>query len=108
MPKPPNPIPSRVLNVALPLPVFTQMMLHLNSDLEGRVPHGAYSRFISELIREHFAKQTLDIGQLIGPTSSPACSSSKANPQPLNFSEEPSNDRLSRYPGNASKAGRVA
>ena len=71
MPKPPNPIPSRVLNVALPLPVFTQMALHLNSDLEGRVPHGAYSRFISELIREHFAKQTLDIGQLIGPHFQP-------------------------------------
>lgn len=67
MPKPPNLIPSKQLNVALPLPVFTQLMLHLNSDLEGRVPHGAYSKFLSELLRNHFEEGTLDLSPFLGP-----------------------------------------
>lgn len=62
MPKTPNLIPSKHLNVALPLPVLTQLNLELYSELEGRVPHGAYSRFLTELIREHFASRVIDIG----------------------------------------------
>ncbi len=71
MPRPPNLIPSKVLNVALPLPVFTQMMLHLNSDLEGRVPHGAYSRFLAELLRDYFNTKAVDIGPRVNPDFPP-------------------------------------
>ena len=66
MPKPANLIPSRQLNVALPLPIFTRLTLHLNSDLEGRVPHGAYSRFLVELLRQHFDQAELDLGSRFG------------------------------------------
>ena len=57
----PNLIPSRLLNVALPEDVLGRLALHLYSDLEQRVPHGAYSRFLTERIREHFAAQYLDL-----------------------------------------------
>ena len=66
MPKPANLIPSRQLNVALPLPIFTRLALQLNSDLEGRVPHGAYSRFLVELLRQHFDQAELDLGERFG------------------------------------------
>ena len=67
MPKPPNLIPTKQLNVALPLPVFTRLSLELNSDLEGRVPHGAYSRFLSELLRAHFDHSEIDLAPHLGP-----------------------------------------
>ena len=71
MPKPPNLIPTRQLNVALPLPVFARLSLELNSDLEGRVPHGAYSRFLSELLRAHFEQSEIDLAQYLGPEIPP-------------------------------------
>ena len=61
MPKRPNIIPSQQLNLALPLPVYTQLTAHLFSELENRVPHGAYSRFMVELIRGHFTAKHLDL-----------------------------------------------
>lgn len=65
MPRPKNLIPSTQLNVALPLPLFTRLALDLNSDLEGRVPHGAYSRFFSDLLRAHYEEAQLDLGQFL-------------------------------------------
>ena len=60
MPRRPNLIPSVMLNTALPLDVHTQLSSFLYSDLEGRVPHGAYQRFLVDLIREYFAGDSLD------------------------------------------------
>ena len=65
MAKTPNIIPSQQLNVALPLPTFTQMSAHLFSTLENRVPHGAYSRFLDSLIRERFAARHLDLAPFL-------------------------------------------
>lgn len=65
MPKPKNAIPSIQLNVALPLDVHTQLSAYLYSDLEGRVPHGAYSRFLVELLRGHFAGASLDMAPFL-------------------------------------------
>lgn len=45
------------LEISLPLPLRAQMDMRLFSELEGRVPHGAYSKFIEELIRDHFRKE---------------------------------------------------
>lgn len=66
MPKPPNLIPSKQLNVALPLPLLTQLNLELYSELEGRVPHGAYSRFLVDLLRKHFNEEVMDLGPYLG------------------------------------------
>lgn len=54
-------IPSQQLNVALPLPLYTQLSAYLYSDLEQRVPHGAYSRFLIELLRRRFTERSLDL-----------------------------------------------
>lgn len=64
----PNPVPSQQLNVALPLPVFTQLSMHLYSELEQRVPLGAYSRFLTDLIRQHFTVGHLDLAPFLGTT----------------------------------------
>lgn len=61
MPKPKNIVPSHYLNVAIPLPTFTKLVMHLNSDLEGRVPHGAFSKFLTELLEGFFTEAHVDL-----------------------------------------------
>lgn len=59
-------IPTRDLHVAVPLDVFTPLMLELHSELEGRVPYGAYSQFITSLLRSHFSSERLDLAPYVG------------------------------------------
>jgi hypothetical protein len=66
MMKRPNVIPSQQLNVALPLPLYTQLSVHLYSELEGRVPHGAYSRFLIDMLRARFSNEELDLAPWLG------------------------------------------
>lgn len=66
----PNLIPPVQLNVALPLDVHTQLTAHLYSELEGRVPHGAYSRFLVDLIKTHFSGKELELSPYI-PNAAP-------------------------------------
>lgn len=49
-------IPSVKLTLMLPSDVMLRMNLHLYSEALGRVPKGAYQKFLSELINEFFAK----------------------------------------------------
>lgn len=63
--KPKNLIPSQPLNVALPLPLYTKLGAHLYSELEGRVAHGAYSRFMIDLLQRYFAERALDLAPYI-------------------------------------------
>lgn len=56
-----NVIPSQPLNVALPLPLYTKLGAHLYSELEQRVPHGAYSRFMIDLLQGYFSQHHLDL-----------------------------------------------
>lgn len=42
------------------------MDLFLFSELESRVPKGAYQRFLNDLIRRFFDHQDLDLGPFIG------------------------------------------
>lgn len=65
MPRPLNTIPTRQLNVALPLPLYSKLVLELTSEIEGRVPFGAYSNFFSELLRQRFEETQLDVGPLL-------------------------------------------
>ena len=62
----PNLIPSIMLNVALPQDVHTRLTLYLFSELEGRVPLGAYQRFFTERVREFFQSKQLDLSPYIG------------------------------------------
>lgn len=62
----PNLIPSVNLTVALPLDVHTQLSSYLYSALEGRVPQGAYQRFLSDLIRGFFGGKELDLAPWLG------------------------------------------
>lgn len=48
------------LEISIPEDMRTLMDLRLWSELEGRVPKGAYSQFINQLIREYFTKETLN------------------------------------------------
>jgi hypothetical protein len=52
----PNIIPTIKLGVWIPEDLRTKMDLYLLSSVEGRVPKGAYQRFICELLREFFQK----------------------------------------------------
>ena len=61
----PNLIPSIQLNVALPLDVHTQLSAHLYSELEGRVPFGAYQKFLVDLLRLHFRGKELELSPYI-------------------------------------------
>lgn len=61
----PNLIPSQPLNVALSLPLYTQLSAHLYSELEGRVPYGAYSRFVQELVRDYFNTRHFDLSEVV-------------------------------------------
>lgn len=58
------------LTTTLPEDIRVQLDLHLYSELEDRVPKGAYQRFLIERIQEFFASRPLDIGPLVNlPTS---------------------------------------
>lgn len=52
MAKPARTVRPTYLNLALPEDVRARLDLHLFSSVEGRVPHGAYSHYIANLIRQ--------------------------------------------------------
>ena len=62
----PNLVPSQQLNLALPIDVHSKLSLHLYSGLEQRVPHGAYSRFLVEQVRQFFSDEHLDLAPYLG------------------------------------------
>ena len=53
MARPKNAVPTKPLTVHLPVDVLTKLQLHLFSDVDGRVPHGAYSILFSALAKAH-------------------------------------------------------
>ena len=61
MPRPRNAQPNRVLNVALPGEVGARLDLHLYSEAEQRIPHGAHKNFLAERIMEYFNWHNLDL-----------------------------------------------
>ena len=52
MPKPKSIDPGISKNISIPASIVTQTDDLLFSDAEGRVPHGAYSRLITLLLRK--------------------------------------------------------
>lgn len=61
----PNLIPSVKLTTTLPLPIHSQLTAYLYSELENRVPLGAYQEFISTAVREFFDHKSLDLAPYI-------------------------------------------
>ena len=61
MPRPPNIIRPTLLHLALPKDIREKVDGHLYSELEGRVPKGAYQRFFMERIHEFFSWSRLDL-----------------------------------------------
>ena len=62
----PSVTPAIKLTTTLPEDTHAILTLHLWSDLEGRVPPGAYQRFFVERIREFFSTASLDLAPYIG------------------------------------------
>lgn len=56
MPRSPNILRPSKLTMNLPEDIRARLDLHLFSSVEGRVPHGAYARLISSLLREYLDK----------------------------------------------------
>lgn len=56
MPRAKNTIPTMQLNVAIATDLMAKLELLLFSEVEGKVPHGAKSELISNLLRQHFSK----------------------------------------------------
>lgn len=54
MPRPQNILRPIRLHTAFPEDIRAKMDLHLFSQVEGRVPHGAYQQFLIRLVREFF------------------------------------------------------
>lgn len=61
MPRRPNVIPSIGIHLMLPEDIYTKLTLFLHSDLEGRVPKGAYQRLFIKLINDFFHSRRLDL-----------------------------------------------
>jgi len=58
-------IPSRSLHLHLPEDLQAQVDLRLFSEAENRIPKGAYQKFFSDLLREHFTARPLDLAPFI-------------------------------------------
>lgn len=62
----PAPEPSVPLDLRLPESVRTRLDIHLYSQLEQRVPKGAYQRFFIERINEFLEWGSLDLAPYTG------------------------------------------
>lgn len=58
--------PSISTNVAIPEGLRVRLDLLLYSEVEGRVPKGAYQRFFSERLVEYFNQRQLDLSPFLG------------------------------------------
>lgn len=58
--------PTKTLNVAMPGALYDQLDALLYSELEQRVPYGAYRDFITTRLREYFTQTHLDLAPYLG------------------------------------------
>jgi len=81
----PNIEPSVATNLHLPETVRARLDLVLFSELEGRVPKGAYQRFFLERLQEFFTFKTRDLSPQLG--LAPGSCIVRATPEALLFLE---------------------
>lgn len=65
MPRPKPIIPNEELHITLPQDVKGRLSLALWSELEQRVPFGAYNNFFKERVREYFERGSLDLAPFL-------------------------------------------
>lgn len=61
MPRPKAVNPPVTLKAMIPVELRAKLDLLLVSEVEGRIPLGEISAFITSLLRRHFEEQTLDL-----------------------------------------------
>ena len=66
MARPRNIRPSRSLNTHLDEELMVLLDLHLFSELEGRVPKGAYQTFFNAMLHRYFNSVALDLSPYVG------------------------------------------
>lgn len=66
MPRPPNLIPTSKLRVAIQQPLRDRLDAMLWSDLECRVPVGAYQKWIEGRLIEYLSHKVLDLSPFTG------------------------------------------
>ena len=71
MAKPRNIVRPVALRTTFPEDIRARLDLYLWSEVEGRVPQGAYQRFLISRIREFFEDASLDLSPWLEPTSLP-------------------------------------
>lgn len=74
--------PNRHLHTTVPAELIARLDLFLWSEVEGRVPQGAYQQFICESIRSFFSERTLDLAAFL-PEAIPGQFLVKASPETL-------------------------
>lgn len=57
MPRPQLPYPVRAKKIDLPLALIAEIDLALHSELEDKVPYGAWQRLVEQLLREWLARR---------------------------------------------------
>lgn len=60
------PVPSVKLTTSLDSELMTKLDLRLWSEVEGRIPQGAYKAHLERLLREDFETKRLDLSPYIG------------------------------------------
>ena len=58
MSRPRNTVRTVYSHIGLPEDLAAQVELHLYSEVEGKVPHGAKQEFFAQLVREFFRPKT--------------------------------------------------
>lgn len=66
MPRPPAIRPTSAINTHLDEELRTRLDLKLFSEVEGRIPTGAYKRFFETQIRKFFSFRQLDLAPFVG------------------------------------------
>lgn len=79
--RPPLTEPTVATNLHLPESVRARLDIELFSELEGRVPKGAYQRFFLERLTEYFASKALDLAPYLG--TQPGAAVIRARPDTL-------------------------
>ena len=62
MPRPRAAIPTVLIKAKVSPELKGRMALELVSEVEGRIPQGKISEFVSERLREYFSWKRLDLG----------------------------------------------
>jgi hypothetical protein len=61
-----SPTPALSIHLHLPAEIGTRLQLYLFSEVEGKVPYGAYQAFVTARLQEFFSGRLLDLAPWTG------------------------------------------